>query len=448
MIKQIVHKLGIDRAIGYTVLSRLVQAGGGLLLIFLISLFMSKEEQGYYFTFGSILAIQIFLELGLNTVITQYVAHEAVHIQWSPVSGLSGSPEHVSRLSSLLRFCLRVFSVMAIILFIVLQVAGDQFFGRFSSSDVNWQTAWHAVVLFTSLMVIVNPFLAFLEGLGRVQEVAKIRFAQQVVNLAAISLTLFLKGGLLAAGAGAMLSFIVLAGGLLQRDNRTILNSIFKGLSVWKMSYSKEIFPYQYKIALSWISGYFIFQLFNPVIFAVDGAVAAGQMGMTLAALNGISALSMSWINTKVPLFSSLIARKEYHELDSIFNVTLRQLIFVNLGLLGILTFFITGITFLNLPLADRFIDLLPLIMMSLTVLANQLIFSWATYLRCHKEEPYLINSIVGGVLCAASTFILGNRFGLMGVVTGYTALTVLLGLPWSYIVFRQKRAQWHVDHK
>ena len=37
--------------------------------------------------------------------------------------------------------------------------------------------------------------------------------------------------------------------------------------------------------------GYFIFQLFNPVLFATEGAVVAGQMGMTLAALNGIKHL-------------------------------------------------------------------------------------------------------------------------------------------------------------
>ncbi|MFK2504393.1 hypothetical protein ACIXPB_19920, partial [Bacteroides fragilis] len=89
------------------------------------------------------------------------------------------------------------------------------------------------------------------------------------------------------------------------------------------MDYKTEIFPYQWKIALSWISGYFIFQLFNPVLFATEGAVIAGQMGMTLAALNGIQSLSLSWMTTKIPLYSGLIAQKQYRQLDIIFNRTL-----------------------------------------------------------------------------------------------------------------------------
>src|ERR1035437_9872245 len=87
-----------------------------------------------------------------------------------------------------------------------------------------------------------------------------------------------------------------------------ILINIWKTVIVEKVHYRAEIFPYQWKIALSWISGYFIFQLFNPVLFATEGAVVAGQMGMTLAALNGVQSLSMAWITTKVPLFSGLIA--------------------------------------------------------------------------------------------------------------------------------------------
>ena len=56
----------------------------------------------------------------------------------------------------------------------------------------------------------------------------------------------------------------------------------------------QEIFPFQWKIALSWISGYLIFQLFNPVLFATEGSKIAGQMGMTMVAISGISSISIS----------------------------------------------------------------------------------------------------------------------------------------------------------
>lgn len=81
----------------------------------------------------------------------------------------------------------------------------------------------------------------------------------------------------------------------------------------------KEIFPFQWKIAISWLSSYFIFQLLNPVLFAYKGPVVAGQMGITLTIFGGLSAISMTWITTKVPAFSMLVAKKEYNELDKIF---------------------------------------------------------------------------------------------------------------------------------
>ena len=444
MITNVAAKLGIDKAIGYTVLSRVIQAGGGVVLILLISLFLTEAEQGYYYTFGSVLAIQIFFELGLNTIITQYVAHEAAHLRWLSPSEISGDPVNISRISSLLRFSIKAFSVLAMVLFVVLQTAGHIFFSKFQASTIQWQIPWQTVAISTSLMLIVNPILAFLEGLGKVKEVARIRLIQQIVNIVAIASALVGKGGLMALGVGSLLSFCVLLGGVLLPENRKIIFSIYRRKEEWDISYWKEIFPYQYKVALSWISGYFIFQLFNPVIFAVEGPVAAGQMGMTWAALNGISALSMSWINTKVPLFSSYIAKKDYGSLDSVFGVTVKQLISVNVILVAGFIAFIIGLSQFGFPLADRFLKPLPIILLTLTVVANQLIFSWATYLRCHKQEPYLVNSLIGGVLCAASTLFLGREFGLMGIVTGYTALTLFVGLPWAFLVFKTKKAEWH----
>lgn len=119
------------------------------------------------------------------------------------------------------------------------------------------------------------------------------------------------------------------------------------------MQYMQEIFPYQWKIALSWISGYFIFQLFNPVLFATEGAVVAGQIGMTLAALNGIQALSLSWLNTKIPLYSQLIALKDYKQLDNTFNQTLIQMTSVCFFLLCIVMIGIGEIRYLNTHLGE-----------------------------------------------------------------------------------------------
>ncbi len=45
------------------------------------------------------------------------------------------------------------------------------------------------------------------------------------------------------------------------------------------ISWRREVWPFQWKIAVSWLCDYFIFQLFTPVLFAFRGPVEAGQDG-------------------------------------------------------------------------------------------------------------------------------------------------------------------------
>ena len=215
-----------------------------------------------------------------------------------------------------------------------------------------------------------------------------------------------------------------------------------------RIIYRAEILPYQWRIALSWISGYFIFQLFNPVLFATEGAKVAGQMGMTMAALNGLQALSQSWINTKVPRMSGLIAQKEYATLDILFGKTMKQMLLVGTSMLlmfviiiGALQFF--NFIFLGMDLGSRFLPILPLALMAWSIFSMLPISCWATYLRCHKKEPLLLNSIVVGILCCLSTLIIGNLYGLMGMTVSF-ALLRFISLTWIYSIYKQKKKEWH----
>lgn len=448
-IKYIANKIGIDGAIFYTVLARILQAGGGVVSIFFISKYLTKVEQGYYYTFGSILAIQIFFELGLSNIITQFVAHEKAHLSWENETNLVGDEISLSRLASLLQFCIKWFLVIAFFLTIALLFSGYLFFNSYGEHDntVEWQIPWIILSVLTAGNLIMSPILAFLEGLGKVREVAKIRLFQQMIIL--VGLFSFLALGLklfsspLAASFGAIIPpFIIFFS-----KKKKLLKNIWNELREWKVDYKQEIFPYQWRIALSWMSGYFIFQLFNPVAFATEGAKVAGQMGMTLVALNGVLSLSMSWINTKVPIFSDYIAKKEYKSLDVIFNKTVVQATLICFVCLLILNLSVFCLQYYGFGIGDRFLSFFLVLLLSLTTLINQFVAALATYLRCHKQEPFLINSIVGGFLVGSSTLLFGNLFGIKGIVVGYTFITVFIGLLWGSNIFKTKKQEWHNDN-
>ena len=235
---------------------------------------------------------------------------------------------------------------------------------------------------------------------------------------------------------------------IFRQGQTKILINLWRNKITERVGYMKEIFPYQWRIALSWASGYFISQLLNPVLFATEGAVVAGQMGMTMQALSAIQTFSFSWLNTKVPLYSKMIALKEYVQLDIIFNKTLKQMVSVCFSLL---TLFFLVIWFLHITelsingnmLSNRFLDYIPMLLMMIPVFLQQYINSWATYLRCHKKEPFLVNSICAGICMGLGTFVFGNLFGLYGVTISYCILSILF-FPWGYFLYKSNKIKWH----
>ncbi len=452
LINFLKEKIGIDKAIVYTISTRGIQLFSALFTVYFTTRFLTPEEQGFYYTFSSIIALQVFFELGFTGIITQFVAHEASHLKWGENHELIGDDKYKSRLSSLIHFCVKWYTRIAFFLLTLLILAGIVFFKKFNSVhyEITWKLPWILLAIGTCLNFMIAPISSILEGLGKVKEIAKVRFIQQIV-----SPLLYCSG--LAFGAKLFVSSFMVFSTVIIFIYIIYRTSLYKYLrTIWdekigdKISYRNEIFPYQWKIALSWISGYFIFQLFNPVLFASEGAVVAGQMGLSINALNALLAMSYSWINTKVPTLSGYIAKKEYHSLDNLFFKTFKQLILISIT--GIL-FFITTIfilqyfntSILGSHIGNRFLPILPLSIFSFALWLQVPIYSWAVYLRCHKEEPLLVNSIIGGILSSISVLLLGKFFGLYGLITGFLSIQITVGFIWVFLVFNKKRKEWHV---
>src|SRR5260370_35067646 len=123
-----------------------------------------------------------------------------------------------------------------------------------------------------------------------------------------------------------MIAGQAIAGTAWLTTKRRFLWSLYRyNAGLHRLQWWKEVWPFQWGIAISWICGYFVFQLFNPILFHYWGPVAAGQMGMSLNISNALMAISIAWVNTKAAPFGAMIARKEYVKLDHAFFRALTQ---------------------------------------------------------------------------------------------------------------------------
>lgn len=101
------------------------------------------------------------------------------------------------------------------------------------------------------------------------------------------------------------------------------------------------------------------------------------------------------------------------------------------------------NISFWGVAIGNRFLPALPLVLMAWSTFSMFPVNCWATYLRSHKREPLMINSIIMGILCCISTLILGKLYGVYGMCIGF-ALLRLVSLTWIYSIFKKKKYEWH----
>jgi O-antigen/teichoic acid export membrane protein len=445
-MKRLAFRLGIDKAVFFTLLGRFWNVAAGLLTILAVAHFLSPELQGYYYTFNSLIALQIFVELGLNFAIIQFASHEMAHLYWLPDGTLSGDSQAKRRLQSLLKFAFYWFSVAALLMMAILLPLGLFFFGAADNNTIpqsNFSIPWSLLVMFTAISLFVSAASAILEGCGKVAHVALLRLWQSVLAVTLALCTLALGGQLYALVISSLTAASVGIIWLFNNYRNFFKDIVSYHVHLSGMSWSKEIWPFHWRIAVSWMSGYLIFQLFTPLIFKTHGAVAAGQMGMSLQIINALNAFAMVWISTKAPVYGQLIVTNQRAQFDALFFR----------GLIQSFVFLLLGVTIIWFSFAYMIqiksyyiIRILPLplfTLLCLVCLANHVIFAEASYLRAHKEEPFMVLSLLNGILTATLAIILVPSLGLAGAVYSYAATNLSIGLVGGSLIFFRKRKKW-----
>lgn len=428
------ERIGIDKHIFHTLLYRGWNILVGMLVVFIIPTFFTSNVQGYYFTFSSLVASQVFFELGLNFVITQIVAHESIGIKLGNNGSLSGDQKCLDRISSLLNLVKKWYSFISILFLVLVAVFGFMFFDKKGIlSWEEWAPAWLLHVLFTSVNLFLSPYFSILEGFGRVADAAKTRFIQSFFSYILFSIMVINGFGLYSIVAISGASAFIGSSWLLTKY-RYLLHG-FNVKYKFSISWKEEVFPFQWKIAVSWISGYFIFQLFNPLMFAHQGADAAGQMGLSMSIFSTLLSLAMGWVTAKTPVVAQLIAAKKIIEAKKIFFAVMFRSALLNVFLgIGFILFSF-GLNFFNLSMASRILPIGDLILILVTTMINQLIFSMASYMRAHKEEPLLLSSVCVAILTIASVYVC-SFYGATTVLAGYVIVLLCAALPWTYVIF------------
>ena len=448
--------MGIDRAVGFAVLARFWQLLTGPVTQLLIVFCFTDIQQGYYYAFMNLLAMQIFVELGLHVVIINVASHE-----WSGAelaqNGTLGNVDQLSRLVSLGRTSVRWYAIASCLFIVIVSILGTIFFLDLQKDPstngllnfASWGAPWITLVILTGLQLALLPLTAILEGCGQLPVINRIRFWQGVAGSAVVWI-LMLGGFGLWALCGSAAVRLVGEFYLVAVRYRSFFAPFRLPPSGATIEWKTEILPLQWRMAvqgsLLWLANH----LAGLVVLKCHGAAVSGKFGMMWTIFVALQAASLSWIETRRPLFGRLIAERNYRELDAIFfRMSRISILLLAAGTL----LFTAGVWLTNqLPywffqrIAERLPGVVPTAMFAFALIIMQLAQCTNIYVRAHKRDPFLLAAIVSNLTIACLVFWLGKEHVIFGVALGYLIGVSVVQVPLWVGIWWQTRRDWHSE--
>lgn len=427
-----------DKDLISTAINQLYRLISGPLMLLFIPLYLTQIEQGYWYTFTSVAALAVFADLGFSNIILQFAAHEFAFLKFNSDETISGDEIHLRKLADFFRFSVRWLCKVTLIVFPIIVIAGYFFINQKTAENINWILPWFIYSISSALVFVNSSLLSFFEGCNSVAKVQGIRFRITVFTSVTVLTGLFFKIKLFALALSLLISAIV-GIFLIYINYKASILQLWKLSTVMYYSWKQEFFSLIWRYALSWSSGYFIFQLFVPLSFQYYGTIEAGRIGFGISAWSAISSISNIWVVSKIPSMNILISKCEWNDV---------LILLKNILIKSISTYLTIGCLFLfcYYEFKEQFFlfDRLPIKFIMFTLFACnffQLIISLlATYLRAHKKEPMVWASIFQAIFVAMSTYYIVNHYSINYLFFGYMISNILVLIFTLYITYLQNQ--------
>lgn len=429
-----------DKDLLYTGINQMWRLISGPLYLLFIPLFLTEEVQGYWYTFVSLSALSVFADLGFTNIVLQFSAHEFAYLTFDKDFTAFGSDLNLGRLGSLFIFVIKWAVLMIVIIFPIILLIGIIMFSS-KNTSINWFLPWVLYLVGAAINFFNTSILSFIEGCNLVYRVQKIRFEASVFYSLTMFVLLYFRFNLYSLAIAMFLSSTFIFFHFISVFRKFIKQLILLAKE-YRYSWKKEFFRLMWKYAISFASGYFIFQIYTPIAFKFHGPIEAGKIGLSITLWMAIFNLSNVWIYSITPKLNILVSRQDWRMLDRIFFRNL-ALACITFGI-GSLIIFVLYIGFKGrINIIDRFAESPVMVCLSISLFLQLIITSLAIYLRAHKEEPLVVPSVFIGIYTLISTIVCAEFLPAMYLFFGFISSYIWI-LPWCISIFKRKRELWH----
>lgn len=370
--------------------SNLIKIVKGPLLAVIIILYLTPDEQGYWYTFQSLIIFAIIGDFGISKLIV--VIFPEYHVKIKSAKNFGESKKYLSEYSAIFFIYLFIYIVLIVAISFLLIFFVEYFYSNWSNSYLN---SWFYCAIFASINLLSSFSSAALYGSDLV---SKKNYFEQIF---AITFTLSASILLLLNFKIDSLSISILLGFLI--SHLYLLFSYYKSLKkLYKLFNFKEgirILLLTKKLQLNFftstILSLYISSTLVPFVMKIFDPILAGQLGLSIFIINSIVTFSLILNYVEYPKIIKLISLKKYLNVR---NKCIRLFFLINCLFLLFSFIILTLILLSPEPIAQYFDRLLPFTDLLLIFITQGILMNIgfiAGVVRGFKVEPYWILGII-----------------------------------------------------
>jgi hypothetical protein len=425
-----------DRTLALALGTRLIPLLAAPVTLYLVATRRSPVEQGFYFVLVNVQALASLVELGVGTLVVQFISHESPSLHWRADGALDGEPAAVSRALAVVRQGWQWYGRLAALLALAVPLGAVAFAGAAARGGVSLLGAWTTVVLATALYATLVPLLCTLEGAHGIVRVQAMRLAQVALAIGALWLGLLAGGALHAVAVYAIVWLIVPVVWLLYGHRAFIAQALRAPRGADTLS------RVQWRTGSTWLVLWASPQLLVQVVMATTGAADAGRVGMSLAIATAPVTIAGAWLQSRYPRFAATLATSGRPALDTLVRQSAGWALTV-CALGGVVVMSFTAALHTHAPhLGARLLPTWAVTALSATGLGWLAIQAFTGYLRADREEPLLAVTVAGvGLTLLAS--VIGAQRGPAAAALAYASAVLAGALPlvaWKFADERSRR--------
>jgi O-antigen/teichoic acid export membrane protein len=434
--------------------SYLIQFGSVLFIFPLLIKVYTPLEQSFWWLLNTMVGLALLADSGFGSVLVRGVSYFNSGADYLPrtkeefekkVNIVSSGP-NIDKLADLLTTTNKIYTYLSLLMLFLLVTAGPLIMWNVMTLAKHRLDFWIAyLILIPNCIFIIYTvrWRSFLRGLGFIAKEARINTSLGVLRLIAFVIILSFRLSpiylVLCMFAESCFKYFYLKSLItkwFKSNQKIIINRKYFDIEIFKSLWSAT-----YKEGLIEWGNYLLAQGNSIIIAQVSNTQLMANFLLTTRVLNVITNISQITLFSNIPKIYSFAARND------IKNMKTTAAGYMFLGMVIMVVAFIITIIFGNpaLALLNKETQLLPLGILIIMVL-TQLLDSHATYHAgiyiSTNHVPFLLPTIISGVIFLTAGFIIMPIYGLFGIILLKFLIQVSFN-NWYSVILSLRLLKW-----